>query len=82
MPTFNYVFYETTEVIVAQIPSDVALPGIEVGNELILTTDEYGRTGGVLHIEHVRVVTSFLKGSFRRYDIHVMCSFGDSKAGF
>lgn len=82
MPTFNYMFYETTELIIAEIKSDVALPGIDVGNELILNTDDYGKTGGLLHIEHIRVVTSFLQGSFHRYDIHVVCRFGDSKAGF
>jgi hypothetical protein len=55
MLTFNYKFYETTEVIVAEINSAVALPNISVGNELILNTDDYGRTGGLLHIEHVRL---------------------------
>jgi hypothetical protein len=82
MPAYKYIFYETTELIIAEIPSDEALPGIEVGNELILNTDDYGRTGGLLHIKHIRVVTTFLEGAFRRYDVHVICNFGDSKAGF
>ncbi|KQQ72945.1 hypothetical protein ASF70_15865 [Rhizobium sp. Leaf321] len=82
MSTFNYMFYETTELIIAEIKSDVALPGIDVGNELILSTESYGKTGGLLHIEHVRVATSYWNGAFQRYDIHVICRFGDSKAGF
>jgi len=49
---------------------------------LILTTDNYGKIGGLLHIHHVRVAMSYLKGQFDRYDVHVVCSFGESKAGF
>lgn len=76
---FNYRFHERGEVIVAEFESDVALPGIEVGNELILTTDSYGKLGGVLHIESIRVATSHLDGEFKRYDLDVFCRFGDPK---
>lgn len=79
---FRYLFYDTTELIVAEIESATALPGIEPGNELILSTDDYGRAGGLFHIEHVRVVISHLNGQFQRYDLHVICRFGDSAAGF
>lgn len=79
---FNYIFFDTVDVMIAEIETDIALPGIEAGNELILHTDDWGKLGGLLHIDHVRVSFSHLQGRFDRYDIHVICHFGDSKVGF
>ena len=79
---FTYMFFDTVDVMVAEITSDVALPGIEPGNELILNADGYGRLGGLLHIDSVRVSMGYRNNGFERYDVHVICHFGDSKIGF
>jgi len=79
---FNYMFFDTVDVMVAEVKSEVALPGIERGNELILNADGYGRLGGLLHIDDVRVSIGYRAGRFERYDVHVICHFADSKIGF
>jgi len=78
---YHYFFYEDPQVIAAEVTTTFPLPGIAFGNELILSTEHFGRTGGVLHIRHVRTVISHFGGNFQRYEIHVVCEFDDPVSG-
>ena len=71
---FTYHIYESTEPIAATIEVTEPLPHIEVGHQLLLSTDDYpGKIGTALVVEHVRVSIVYRGKMFRQYEIHVFC---------
>jgi hypothetical protein len=73
---YTYYIYRLpgVDVIAAQLQTNEPLPHLEIDHELILTTDSFSnKSGTVLTIEDIRVVTSYTKGEFIRYDVHVIC---------
>lgn len=77
---YTYKFYNTPELIVAKFEVNEPLPQIVVGNEFLLTTDDYSDPR-LLVVRGVRVVVSHLSGQFVRYEIHVVCLAGESSLG-
>jgi hypothetical protein len=69
---YEYNIYSNPEDIALTIEVDEPLPHLEVGHQLILFTADYHRNGGMV-IEQVRSSIVFLKGAFKRYQIHVYC---------
>lgn len=79
---YTYHIYESTELIVATFERSEPLPHLEVGHELLLSTDGYHeKTGRVLVVQGVRVAMTYLHGEFRRYDIHVVCQEQEPRLG-
>ena len=71
---YTYVIYESPELIAAEIRRDEPLPHLEVGHQLLLTTDDYpGKIGTALVVEHVRVCIIQRKQSLTQYEVHVFC---------
>jgi hypothetical protein len=73
---FTYYIYPTNseEDIATTLETSEPLPHLEVGHELLLTSENYSqKIGSALVVERIRVVASHLGGEFLRYDIHVFC---------
>ena len=60
--------------IITGIETDIPMSHIQVGHRLSLETDDFSMIAGTeLVIVEVRIVASFFKTTFVRYDVHVHC---------
>lgn len=71
---YSYLIYESPELIAAEIRTDDPLPHLEVGHQLLLTTDAYpGKIGTALIVEHVRICIVQRRQILTQYEVHVFC---------
>jgi len=79
---YTYHIYESKDLIAATIEVDEPLPHLEVGHELLLSTDAYhGKSGHVLVIQGVRTAMVYRHHKFGFYEIHVLCREQESPLG-
>jgi hypothetical protein len=75
---FTYHIYESPDLIAASIETNERLRHLQVGRQILLTTDGYlHKLGHALIVEHIRPGMGYMKKKFIRYDIHVFSGSRD-----
>ncbi len=71
---YKYMIYESTELIAVEVEQEEPLQHLEIGHQLLLSSDDYQqKIGNALVIEHIRICLTHTQKSIRKYEVHVFC---------